>query len=541
MEQNKPQLMANGFSALPAWRQIAIMIGLAASIALGGTLVLWSQEPNYSLLYGNLSERDVSEVMNVLQQENVPYKIDEASGGVLVPSSEIHRIRLKLAGQGLPRGNAVGFELLQKDQGFGTSNFIEQARFQRALEAELARSIMTINTVESARVHLAVPKKTVFIRKQDKPSASVLVDLYPGRSLTRGQVAAVINLVATSVPGLQADQVTVVDQDGNLLNSRREAAANGLTLSSDQLEYTQQVEQRYVQRIEDLLTPVLGRGGVRARVNAELDFTVTEKTLESYNPDMPAIRSEQIMEDSSAGPAGAGGVPGSLSNVPPPAGRVGAAEDGQTAAGAPINSSRRTTRNYELDRTISHTRLATGTVRRLSIAVVLDDKTVIGADGEVTRTPLNDEELARYTRLVKEAVGFDAQRGDTVNVVNASFQQPQAAEPLPEPAIYEQPWVQDLLKQVLGGLAVLLLAILVLRPLMRGLVEKGEAMTAVAHGHAGEGGEETLSLTGGDEETPALTGPESRIEDRMAEAKQVIANDPRLVAQVVKGWISEEE
>lgn len=540
MEHTKTQLVANGFSTLPAWRQIAIMIGLAASIALGGSLMLWSQEPNYSLLYGNLSERDVSQVMTVLQQDNVPYKVDEATGAVMVPSADIHKLRLKLAGQGLPKGSAVGYEMLQQDQGFGASSFIESARFQRALEAELARSIMTINTVQGARVHLAVPKRTVFIRKQEVPSASVVVSLYPGRSLDKGQVAAVVNLVSASVPGLQADQITVVDQAGTLLSSRKGSADNGLGLSADQLEYTQQLEERYVRRIEDLLSPVLGAGGVRAQVTADLDFTVTEKTQESFNPDLPAVRSEQTMEDRSSNPNGAMGVPGSLSNQPPGAGTTQATANAEGGDGVSMNSSRRTTRNYELDRTISHTKLASGTIRRLSVAVVLDDRSSTAANGNVTRTALAEDELGRFTALVKEAVGFNAQRGDTLNVINASFQQQRDAEPLPEPAIYEQPWAQDLLKQVLGGLAVLLLGIIVLRPVMRGLVEKGEVLGSAQPGFAG--GDETLSLTGGGgERHAALAGPETMIEDRMASARSMIATDPKLVAQVVKGWITEEE
>ncbi len=542
------QNVARGIGVLPAWRQVAIMIGLAASVAIGVAVVLWAREPNFTLLYGDLAEKDASQVITALDSQKVPYKVDQGSGAILVPSSRVYDVRLKLAADGLPKGSGMGFEMLQKDQSFGTSNFIETARYQRALEGELARSVATIDNVKSARVHLAIPKQTVFIRKQDKPTASVLVDLYPGRSLDPGQVSAVVHLVASSVPQLRADNVTVVDQTGKLLSGTRHDNAMGL--SDDQLAYTQRIEQRYADRITNLLSPLVGAGGVRAQVNADVDFSTTEKTRESYNPDLPAVRSEQVTEQKTVGAGGAGGVPGALSNQPPGGGTTAAGGAGQQAAGGEqsVNSSRSTTRNYELDRTISHTKVAAGQLRRLSIAVVLDNKRGVGTGGAATSTPLSPEELARITDLVKDAVGFDTERGDTINVVNTAFQAQPVPAPLPATPFYQRPWVQDLAKNLLGVIGVALLIFGVLRPLLKGLAEKGASVPAgrqmaLAGGgmvEGGEMGEDQISLTGG-QAAARLGGPKKSYDDKLQVARQMVGQDPRVVAQVVKGWVAKEE
>jgi flagellar M-ring protein FliF len=536
---------AQGFSRLPALRQIGLMVGLAASVALGVAVVLWSQTPTYSLLYGNLSDQDSAKVLEALQQAQIPYKLEQSTGAIMVPAADVHKARLKLASQGLPKGAGVGFELLQKQQELGTSQFLEQARYQHAMEVELARSISSLSNVNSARVHLAIPKRSVFLRKQEQPTASVVLALYPGRVLEEEQVAAIVHLVASSIANLSPDKVTVVDQSGRLLTRR--VHDQEMALSSSQFDYTRRLEETYIKRIEDLLSPIVGRGRVRAQVVADLDFTMTEQTRESYDPDHTAVRSEQVVEEKNDRSASGGGVPGMLSNEPPDAGTTAApAETQQGDSGKSVeqagSSSRRSTRNFEVDKTISHTRTPLGTIRKISVAVVLDDRQTVSPDGQVVRTPLTDKEIAQITALVKDAVGFDAQRGDSVNVINSAFQVPPAPEPLPKPPLWEQPWAQDLVKQVLGGVVVLLLIFGVLRPVLRGLAEKGAHGRPVTVSPDSEGvpmGEDQLTLSNGQQSTPKLAAP-SQYEDRLSAAKSLAAQDPGRVAQVVKNWVAND-
>jgi flagellar M-ring protein FliF len=549
---------ANGFARLPALRQLGLMAGLAASVAIGVAVVLWSQKPNYSLLYGSLSSKDSAAIMQALQQGNIPYKVDDSNGAVMVPAGKVHEARMKLASDGLPKGSGVGFELLQKEQALGTSQFIEQARYQHALEIELGRSIGTINTVQSARVHLAIPKRSVFIRKQDKPSASVVLDLYPGRQIEQGQVAAIVHLVASSVPDLNAEQVTVIDQNGTLLTDP--GSDNAMGLSASQFDYTRRLEDTFAKRIENLISPIVGPGRVRAQVVADLDFTSTEQTHESYNPNRSALRSEQLDETHNSGNGLGAGVPGSLTNQPPAAGTTSpagatanAAAGGQAGAGQggngtgaaggqgtkaadQGNSTKRVVRNFELDKTISHTRTPAGSIRKLSVAVLVDDRQSVGANGQVTRKPLTKQDLAQITALVKDAVGYDATRGDTVNVINSAFQVPPAPAPLPQPPMWQQAWVQDLAKQVLGGIMVLLLLFGVLRPVLRSLAEKGAV--AAPTGGDGELGQDRVTLSG-PQAAGQLTGP-GGYEDRLTVAKSMAAQDPRRVAQVVKNWVAND-
>ncbi len=534
---------AQGFGGLPAVRQIGLMVGLAASVALGVAVALWSQTPTYSLLYGNLSQRDAAAVTDALQKSNIPFKIDETSGALLVASTQLQNARMKLASDGLPKGTSNGFEMLSEDQGFGTSQFVEAARYQHALENELAQTISSLRNIEGARVHLAIPKRSVFLRQQEKPTASVVLNLYAGRGVDEGQVASIVHLVASSVPHLSPDQVTVVDQQGNLLTTRESAAAAGM--SSTQFAYNRKVEDTYIKRIEDLLSPMVGGGKVRAQVAAELDFTVTEKTQEVFNPDLPALRSEQTSEDKMSSSSAALGVPGTLSNQPPGGGTTTAPTDPavatDTATESSGNTSKRSTRNFELDKTISHTRLASGEIRRLSVAVVLDDKQSVDAEGQVTRTPWTPEDIAKFTTLVKEAIGFNTQRGDSVEVINASFIPMPEQEPLPEPAIWEQPWLWDVLKQAAGAIAVLLLIFGVLKPTLRSLTEKGVAAPAMVTGPAAEGGvgEDQVSI-GGPRNAGSLAAPQQQYEQQIAAAKGMIQQDPKRVAQVVKTWVNED-
>jgi len=533
---------AQGFSGLPVLRQLGLMIGLAASVALGVAVVMWSQEPSYTLLYGNLSGTDTSQVLDVLQKSNIPYQVDEGSGAIMVASEKIHDARLKLATEGLPKGNGVGFELFDKEQELGTSKFIEQARYQHAVEIELSRSIMTMRGVKNARIHLAIPKRSVFVRKKEKPTASVVLDLYSGHGLNDGQIASIAHMVSSSVPGLVPENVTVVDQSGNLLSSVRKD--DMMSATAGQFEFTRKLEDNYKRRIEDLISPIVGPGRVRAQVVADMDFTMTEKTRESYNPDMPALRSEQLVTESSGGTGAAVGIPGALSNQPPTGGTANNAgqDNANQGSGSSSSSNSRTTRNYELDKTISHTRSSVGSIRKLSVAVLVDDLQKQDADGNVTRSPLNDAAITRLQTLVKEAVGYDSVRGDSVNVINASFYVPEKQEELPEQGLFEKPWVQNIIKQALGGLVVLILIFGVLRPVLKGLTDKGtqdqKLRLAEAGGFSeGEFGEDTVRISGGNSNAPQLASP-AQMEDKLQAAKSLANQDPGQVAQVVKTWVA---
>jgi len=542
----------------PIFRQLAVMIGIAASVALGMAVVLWSQAPSLAPLYGNLAEKDASQVLELLQQNGIEYQVEEGSGLIMVPAGKVKEVRMQLASAGLPNSSGMGFELLQQDMGFGTSRVVERARYVQAMQGELARTIVTIGNVQSARVHLAIPKQSVFVRERKKPSASVTVRLLSGRTLDPGQVDAIVHLVASSVPELETGRVTVVDQKGNLLSG--DGSAKDLKLSSSQFDYTRRVEDHYRERIERLLAPILGADRVRAQVNAEIDFSVTEQTQERYNPDQPALRSEHINEQERSNGL-AQGIPGALSNQPPVAGEAPevARDGGKNARDSVRDSSRQATRNYELDRTISHKRLAQNALRRLSVAVVVDDRNVTLADGNTERRERTPEEIERITQLVHEAIGFDVRRGDSVRVVNSSFLDPEPIEALPEPALWEQAWFLDLLKQV-GGVAVVLLLIFgVLRPTLARLTGSPGTELAVAEGGADVAGADGATVTGplgpdglptGDSgDQPLKLGvDEERVklpdgggyENIMMAARDLVDEDPKRVAQLVKNWIEED-
>jgi flagellar M-ring protein FliF len=537
----------------PWLRQFAVMVGIAASVALGVAVVLWSQAPNFAPLYGNLAEKDASQIMDALQQSGVEYRVDQATGLVMVPSAKLKEVRMKLASQGLPNSTGLGFELLQQDTGFGTSQMVEKARYQQAMQGELARTIATIGAVQSARVHLAIPKQSVFVRKRMPPSASVALRLHSGRILEDGQVDAIVHLVASSIPELEPGRVTVVDHKGRLLSG--DADSREMKLSATQFEYTRRMEEHFRDRIENLLVPIVGQDKVRAQVTADIDFTVTEQTQERYNPDQPSLRSEQLNEEQLRN-AAAAGIPGALANQPPAAGQAPQQAAGAGAANQAdtINSSRQSTRNFELDRVISHSRMSPLSLRRLSVAVVVDDIATVGPDGNVATRERTPEEIERLTDLVREAIGFDARRGDSVRVMNSSFLAPEPIADLPEAPIWEQGWFLDIIKQVGGLILVLLLIFVVLRPTMKRLTAThaelaGEAAEGDTAGARVEGplgpdgrplpaGDESL-LLGSDGEPIQLPGG-GRYENIMDAARQLVDEDPKRVAQLVKTWMGEE-
>ena len=535
--------VVNPLMTNPVVRQLSVMVGIAASVALGIAVILWSQTPNYSVLFANLASKDVTSVLDALQKSNIPFKVDEATGAVMVPSSDVQSARLKLAGEGLPQSDGFGFELLQQDSGFGTSRLVEEARYQRAIEGELSRTITSLANVETARVHLATPKRSVFVRHRKHPSASVMVKLFAGRKLEKGQVDAIVHLVASSVPELDPSRVTLVDSRGRLMSSPDESSLMNLT--NTRFDYTSNLEKHYKKRIEELLGPLLGYENVRAEVTADIDFTVTEQTQERYNPDQTALRSEQVNEQSSR-LSSTQGVPGALSNQPPVRGT--APEQGRGAGGGadgePLNLSKRATRNYEVDRTLSHVQLESGVLRRLSVAVVVNDLVMADEQGNITRTARTQEEIERLNSLVKEAIGFSLQRGDSVQIINSAFHQPAPPEPLPAVEVWEEPWFWDVLKQVGGALLVLLLIFGVLKPTMKKLatpvvVKQPELAAGEDASGQAMAGQPAMAGAGSMGQPVTLPGPGS-YEQTLDAARGMINEDPKRVAQVVKKWVAED-
>ncbi len=544
----------DGLGGLGVIKQIGLMVGLAASIALGIGVALWYQEPDFRPLYTDISHLEASQVADLLQRENIRFKVDTASGMLLVESDQIHQARMKLAAEGFPSGNTLGYELLDKEQAFGTSQFMEKTRYYRSIEGELARTVSSMNSVRNARVHLAIPKRSVFVNDTRKPSASVFVELYPNQKIDRMQVSSIVNLVASSVPELEGKHVTVVDQRGQLLSETD--ADSEIVMAAKQLEYQKQMEEQYIQRIESILEPIIGHDGFKVQVSADIDFSKTEQTSEFFNPDLPAVRSEQTLSEVVGANGAAAGIPGALSNQPP-----GAATAPEQAAGAGKaesvangNVREQATRNFELDRTISHTLHAMGGVKRLTVAVVLDDKfappAADAASKEVQRVPMTPEDIERISTLVRGAIGFNVARGDSVSVVNQSFRKFTLADEvvIPEPELWEQPWFWDLVKRAGGFLIFTFLIFGVLRPILKKLADTGRSDELAAlesklgGGLLGEEGGSVsnpqVTLTGAS--NPLLPGPDASYDQQLDAVKSMVAEDPRRVAQVVKTWIANE-
>jgi flagellar M-ring protein FliF len=530
---------------------MGLAAAVAAAIALIVGLFLWSSSPDYRVLFSNLSEKDAGAVTATLQQMNVPYKT-EAGGTLLVPSDQVYDLRFKLAAQGLPKGGAVGFELMDATK-LGMTQFQEQVTYQRGLEGELARTIQSLSPVESARVHLAIPKPSVFIRDRQAPSASVLVNLHAGRALDAGQVQAIVHLVSSSVPELSPKNVTVVDQAGNLLTARNDGGAiQGLDAS--QLDYLRQMESYFAQRIEAIVSPIVGQGNVKAEVRADLDFSQSEATSETYKPnptpETQAIRSQQSVEDVNAAGNQAQGVPGALTNQPPgpatapttaPAGaNAGASTAGQGGAGG--SSRKESTVNYEVDKTIRHVKDPVGRVKRLSVAVVVNYRAAIpGPQGEPGKpTPLTAQELEQISNLVKEAMGYSKERGDTVNVVNAAFTETKTELDIP---LWKDPDNVAMAKALLKNLVVFGLAFYlvfgVLRPLLRDLLKPPVAVTPEGLGieSGSEGGGEGAGAAA---ETASGAAPADTYGELLSKVKEFAKANPQLTAEIIKEWMAKE-
>uniref|UniRef100_UPI0025CC99C4 flagellar basal-body MS-ring/collar protein FliF n=1 Tax=uncultured Variovorax sp. TaxID=114708 RepID=UPI0025CC99C4 len=544
--------------------------GGAARGAAAAAFMLWSRGPEYKVLYTNVSDRDGGAIIASLQQMNVPYKFADGGGAILIAGDKVAETRLKLAAQGLPKAGGVGFELMD-NQKFGTSQFAEQVNYQRGLEGELARSIESIGAIESARVHLALPKPSLFVRDQKKPSASVVLALARGRSIDEGQVSAIVHMVSSSVPDLDAKSVTVVDQRGNLLSSAR-GTDRGLDVS--QLKYAQEIEQGYIRRIEAILQPIVGANNVRAQVAADIDFSVVEHTDEKFKPNQDpsqaAVRSQQSSESAQNGGGQPGGVPGALSNQPPvnptapitgprapnapgtpPApgtpGAAGAstASTASTTPTGPSSTRKDTTTNYELDRTIRHVQQAAGGVKRLSVAVVVNNRDAVDAGGKATSRALTPAELEQIRNLAKEAMGFSQDRGDSLNVVNSAFARDADSAPAPEVPMWRDRENIELAKTAGQYLLYALLALFawfaVLRPLMRKHLAPPPAPAPVAPLADAPAAVAEPAESAASAEESLREREAARRKADMEYAHQTADKDPKVVAALIQHWMNNDE
>ena len=528
-------------ASLPAKSKLVLGLGLAALVGVVLAMTMWSSQGDYKVLYANLADKDGGAIIAQLAQMNVPYRHADGGAAILVPASKVHDARLKLASLGLPKGSVVGFELMDSSR-FGQTQFQERLTFQRGLEGELTRSITSISAVQNARVHLALPNQNGFFREQQKPSASVVLNLYTGRTLDRSQVAGIVHLVSSSVPEMNPKAVSVLDQTGVLLSAPSDGN-QGAGLDAQQLQYVNQIESGYSKRIFDLIEPVVGRENLRASVTADVDFSQTEATSEEFKPNQGsganvALRSQQTTEQSGGTAAAPSGVPGAASNQPPvpaTAPLTGAAQPLQAAqGGGGTNSSRRdAVTNYEVDKMVRVTRNATGTVKRLNAAVVVNNRSVTDAKGKTTQVALSNEEVEKLTALVQQGIGYNKERGDSVKVINAPFK----TEPVDrtEQPWWKQPEILDMLRAgaIPAGLALVALLVFfgIVRPALKGAFNytnpaPGSQLNAVVD-------EPELLPLPKILETP-------RISEHLVGARALAKENPAAVASIVRGWVSGE-
>ncbi|HEX2541136.1 MAG TPA: flagellar basal-body MS-ring/collar protein FliF [Caldimonas sp.] len=542
-----PATLAGRLQALPASSKFTALIGVLALAGVVFALTAWNGKGDYKVLYANLSDKDGGAVIAQLSQMNVPYRMAEGGQAILVPGGQVHDLRLKMATAGLPKGAVSGFELMDNAR-FGQTQFQERLTFQRGLEGELTRSIGSLAAVQSARVHLALPNQNGFFREQQKPSASVLLALHPGRTLDQAQVAGIVHLVSSSVPELSPKSVSVLDQSGALLTGSGNAS-KAAGLDAQQLQYVNQVESGYTKRILELLQPVVGANNLRATVTADVDFSLSEATSEEFKPNQGpdasvSIRSQQTSEHGAGGTAAlASGIPGAASNQPPVAATAPLTGASQPLQGAPTataaaggSSGRRdAVTNYEVDKTVRVTRNASGNVKRLNAAVVVNHRTLVDAKGKSTQVPLTADEVEKITALVRETIGFSKERGDSVKVINAPFK----VEPTShvEPPLWKSPELIDLIRAAVpAGLG--LVALLVFFGLVRPAVKTAFAPRALPPPRPGT----RIDAVVDDEQTlsgmPALAGP--AYVQQLEGAKTLAKDNPAAVAGIVRGWVSGE-
>ncbi|WP_298231171.1 flagellar basal-body MS-ring/collar protein FliF [uncultured Azohydromonas sp.] len=547
-------------AALPPRNKLMLGIGAAGLLAvLVALLLLWGREPDYRVLFTGLSDKDGGAVVAQLAQMNVPYRHGEG-GTLLVPADKVHDARLKLASAGLPKGSVAGFELMDTAR-FGQTQFQERTNFQRGLEGELTRSIMSLGAVETARVHLALPQQTGFFREQQKPSASVLLTLRPGHSLDRTQIAGIVHLVASSVPEMNPKAVSVLDQSGVLLSGPEGVGAQG-GLDAQQLAYVRQVERGLQQRLVDILEPLVGPQNLRASVTAELDFSQTESTAEQYRPNQggepAAVRSLHSSEvTGNGGTPPPMGVPGALSNQPPVAPNApinGASAPLQptqpnSGSGAGPGAKRENVVNYEVDKTVRVTRNATGLVKRLTAAVVINHRSIVDAKGRSTPVAATQEELDQITALVQESIGFNKERGDSVRVVSAPFHV-DAVDPADSLPLWQQPWLQELLRSAGMPAALTLVALM----LLLGLVRPALRQPAPPPGPALPPPGSRLDAVVDDPQLLPLPADNTTLADKAApmllsdenntatveQMRALARSNPAVVANILRGWFNKE-
>ena len=537
--------LGEGLSRMDRTQKTRLGLGALALVAIALVLFFMGQQPDWRVLYTNLGDKDGGAIVAQLTQMNVPYKHSEGGGSIMVPADKVHDTRLRLASLGLPKGTVNGFELMEANR-FGMTQFQERLTFQRGLEGELTRSIQSLSSVQTARIHLALPNQNGFFREQQKPSASVLLTLHPGRTLDKAQVAGIVHLVASSVPEMNPKAVSIVDDAGNLLSSTPEGQSQGA--DTQKLQYTQQIEQMYTRRILDMIEPLVGEGNVKAQVSADVDFSLVESTSELHKPNQSteagAVRSQQIVEDGSPAAALPAGVPGATTNQPPTTGTApingeAAALGAAGAADKAASTRRQSLINYEVDKTVKVVREASGTVRRLSAAVVVNHRSSTDKGGKETTAAIPPEQLEQMTALVRETIGFNKERGDSVNVVNAVFNVSKAPEEVAV-AWWRQPENMELARGLAWPLGMVGMGLLVLL----GMVRPGlKLMKAPALPPA----ETKLNAMVNDQpERPGLPMPSNTSNEatpetrRLTDAKRLALENPMAVANIVKGWVNGE-
>lgn len=575
-DENPVARLRDAFNRLSSQQKLGFMVAIAAVIAIVVGTVLWSQQPDWKVLFSNLNEKDGGAIVTILEQQNIPHRYGD-SGALMVPSSRVHEVRLKLASQGLPRGGMVGFELME-NQKFGISQFAEQVNYQRGLEGELARTIQSIGAVQSARVHLAIPKPSVFVREAQKPTASVMLNLYPGRALDGAQVAGITHLISSSVPQLPATNVTLIDQSGTLL-SQLKSKVTEAGLDPVQLKYVHEIEGGIIKRIDDILKPMLGSDNFKVQVAADIDFSQSEQTAETFRPnntpETTTIRSQQNNETASVNQS-AGGVPGALTNQPPvpatapltqPATGGSGGQPGKTgeiqgkieaagitaplnAAGQPINTSKNSTINYEIDKTIRHTKQGMGNIRRLSAAVVVNHRKEIDKNGKPLSKPIPDAEMKQINELVREAMGFTKERGDTISVANAPFTTVDKSED--ELPVWKDPenisYARDLLKYLLIAAVVAFLYFKVIQPSLKTMFPPPkDAAHPAGHGEAGSStgaasGKGSTGAGGAREDTEDGEEGATQVHIdhyavKVQKARDLASQDPKAVANIINDWM----
>ena len=525
--------------------KLLLAFGIAAIIAVMTVVMMWSMGGKYKVVFSNFSDKDGGAIVSALEQMNVPYKLADGGASILVPEDQVYQTRLKLSAMGLPKGGNVGFELLE-NQKFGVSQFVEQVNYQRALEGELERSIQSIAGVDNARVHLAIPKSSVFVREDQKPTASVLVKMASGRSLEQRQVSAIVHLVSSSVPNLPSSGVDIVDNNGNLLSDQGKKGDK--TLDASQMKYVEQIQNNIAGRVQSIIAPIVGIKNVKAEAQAEIDFNNHEEANEIFKPNQDpktaVVRSMQTHETSqpigAVNPTGstAGGIPGAASNQPPAnanAPIVGAKDAANTGGAAPaMGSEKHSIANYEVNKTITFDQKSMGGIKKLSVAVVVNNKQELDKDGKVVSRPLTDDEKNQISDLTKKAMGYDEARGDSLTVVNTPFNEI-GSNDMPDLPIWKDPsyidGAKDIGKWILSLVVVFLLYSKGLKPMMA----KWAAGETIFPGRkaAALALEEDL-----DEDTGMPVIKKSPYQRDLDNVQKLAKDNPKVVSDVVSNWVS---